>query len=190
MDMTRTAPRAGDVDQRHRHARTCYWDHNRAGWVCVTPSLELVDVTPAMRDACTRLTVHEHQRAFVADVASYLADCDDGGVWRPVAAVRGDRVVGFAVWAIDDDGSRWIGGVVVDASAQGRGYGRRLAELLARRLLDEGAPSLALTYSPANTTARGLYASLGFVETGERDGDEVVARWTPAVGAAGTHRPG
>jgi diamine N-acetyltransferase len=187
--MTSTAPRAGDVDRRHRHVRSCYWDHRRAGWVCPGPSLELVAVTPATWEECARLTVHEHQRAFVADVAWYLRDSADGGVWHPVAAVLEDRVVGFAVWAVDDDGSGWIGGVVVDAAAQGRGIGRRLVQLLMAQLLEAGAPSLGLTYAPANTVARDLYASLGFVESGERDGDEVVARWTPADPPAAADQP-
>ena len=39
---------------------------------------------------------------------------------------------------------------------------------------------MALSYSPENTAARELYASLGFVETGEQEDDEVVARWTAA----------
>lgn len=33
-------------------------------------------------------------------------------------------------------------------------------------------------YVPENAAARVLYASLGFVETGEMDDDEIIARWT------------
>ena len=172
--------------QPHRHDSSCYWDHRHPGWVCSGPALVLVPVTEDLRAECVDLTVHEHQRAFVAPVATYLADCVDAGIWQPVAAVRDDRVVGFALWAVDDDGSRWIGGVVVDAPEQGRGLGRRFVEQLMRQLLEAGAPSLALTYAPANTAARGLYASLGFVETGERDEEEVVARWNPPPGATVT----
>ena len=32
-----------------------------------------------------------------------------------------------------------------------------------------------LSYEPENETARRLYASYGFVETGEMDGEEVIA---------------
>jgi diamine N-acetyltransferase len=35
---------------------------------------------------------------------------------------------------------------------------------------------MALSYAPDNAVARTLYRSLGFIETGEADGDEVVAR--------------
>ena len=39
-----------------------------------------------------------------------------------------------------------------------------------------GYREAALSYEPENTVARRLYASLGFVETGERVEDELVAR--------------
>ena len=37
------------------------------------------------------------------------------------------------------------------------------------------APCVKLSYSPDNSVARSLYAQLGFGETGEMEGDEVVA---------------
>jgi diamine N-acetyltransferase len=39
-----------------------------------------------------------------------------------------------------------------------------------------GATTFALSYEPDNTVARRLYASLGFIETGEQEGHELVAR--------------
>jgi hypothetical protein len=28
-----------DHDVSHRHGRSCYWDHRRAGWTCPSPGL-------------------------------------------------------------------------------------------------------------------------------------------------------
>ena len=80
----------------------------------------------------------------------------------------------------DEDGSCWLGGILVDESRQGRGLDRA-AVVEALHLLGEraGAAGFALSYHPANTPAKALHASLGFVETGEVDGDEVVARRLP-----------
>jgi len=39
-----------------------------------------------------------------------------------------------------------------------------------------GHREAALSYDPRNTVARSLYASMGFIETGELDDDETVAR--------------
>jgi diamine N-acetyltransferase len=81
----------------------------------------------------------------------------------------------------DDDGSAWLGGLLVDAAFQGRGYGRAAVRAaLAMLATEKGRAEFALSYQPANVVARRLYASLGFVETGEVDGDEVVARLSSA----------
>jgi len=144
----------------------------------VTDPIELVDVTAAnWRDAAD-LEVAEDQRAFVAPVSRYLCLCHYGGLWRPLAIVAGGAVVGFVMWAVDpDDGSGWIGGLVIGREHQRRGHGRAaVAALLERLRREQGCPSAALSYSPDNLAARALYASLGFTETGEREDDELVAR--------------
>jgi len=128
--------------------------------------------------AALELEVTPEQTAFVTSTARYLALCAYGGVWHPVGMYAGDTMVGFAMWAHDaDEGAHWIGGFLIGRNHQRRGYGR--AGLLA--LIDwlrgtQGAGALALSYEPGNDVARRLYASLGFQETGEREGDEVVAR--------------
>lgn len=126
------------------------------------------------------LEVHPGQADFVADVTYYLCLCAYGDVWHPLAIIVDGQVVGFCMWAVDDDHSRWIGGVVVDAARQRQGIGRASVTALRDRLAAEpGTPNVALSYSPDNTAARALYRALGFVETGERVDDEIVARWTP-----------
>ncbi|GLY01703.1 MULTISPECIES: GNAT family N-acetyltransferase [Actinoplanes] len=142
--------------------------------------IRLEPVTEANWRECAALTVHPEQKQFVADVTYYLCMCNYGDLWKPYAVTRDGKVVAFAIWAVDDDASRWIGGVVVDAEHQRQGIGRELVRQLRDRLIAvPGTPNVALSYQPENTAARDLYLSLGFVETGETDGDEVVARWTP-----------
>jgi diamine N-acetyltransferase len=139
----------------------------------------LWDVSGDIRRRCIALDVHDPQRAFVAPVATYLAMCDDEGVWTPVAVCRDDDVVGFAMWGHDrDEDSHWVGGVLVDRAHQRQGIARRALELLIERLASDSAcREIALSYDAENAAARALYASLGFVETGEEtDDSEVVAR--------------
>ncbi|MGA5303889.1 GNAT family N-acetyltransferase [Nucisporomicrobium flavum] len=141
-----------------------------------------IDLEPVTADnwrACAALTVRPEQREFVSDVAYYLCLCHYGGLWHPLAVTVGGQVAGFCMWAVDDDRSRWIGGIVVDRSRQRQGIGRALVLALRDRLAAEpGTPNVALSYSPLNAAARALYLSLGFAETGETEGDEVVARWS------------
>ena len=144
----------------------------------MTPIIELRHVGADNWRACADLEVTAEQRDFVSPVTRYLCLCHYGGVWQPLAVYADDEAVGFVMWAIDPgDQSGWIGGLVIDQARQRKGYGRATVEALIRRLLEaEGCGSCALSYSPGNSVARDLYLSLDFVETGEVEDDELVAR--------------
>ena len=148
----------------------------------MTPTIEFRDVDAGNWRTCVDLEVAPEQRGFVSPVARYLCLCHYGGVWRPLAVYAGDEVVGFVMWAVGtEEDTAWIGGLVIDQARQRKGYGRATVEVLTRRLLATGGcSSCALSYSPGNAAARALYASLGFVETGEMEDDELVARFSPS----------
>ena len=125
------------------------------------------------------LTVAPGQEAHVAPVTYYLCLCAYGDTWRPLAILRDGAVVGFCMEGIDDDGSRWVGGLVIGGPFQRQGIARQaLLQLIERCDADPDCPGLALSYRPENTAARSLYAGLGLRETGETEdgGAEVVAR--------------
>ncbi len=46
------------------------------------------------------------------------------GVWNSLGVYADDVVVGRIMWGRDDDGSHWLGGMVIDRAEQGRGLGR------------------------------------------------------------------
>lgn len=140
--------------------------------------IELREVTADNWRDVVRVEPREDQWRFVASVAYYLNLCHYGGVWRPLALYRDGEVVGFAMWGFDaEEDSYWIGGFVIAAEHQGKGYGRAAMEALLDFLaVQPGCREVALSYEPENTVARRLYASLGFVETGERVDDELIAR--------------
>lgn len=144
------------------------------------PNDERVTLRPVDADdwrAVAGLAVTDAQRAFVATPAYYLALCAYGGGWRPMSVRLGDQVIGFVMWAVDpDDGSCWLGGLLVDRRHQRRGHGRRAVQALMDHLATvHGHRDFALSYDPANPAKR-LYEELGFRATGETEGDEVVAR--------------
>ena len=140
--------------------------------------MELRDVNAGNWRDVVRIEPREGQRRFVASVAYYLNLCHYGEEWQPLALYQDDKPVGFAMWGYDEEEDRhWIGGLVIDAKHQGKGYGRAAMEALLDHLAARpGYRGAALSYEPENTVARRLYASLGFVETGERVDDELVAR--------------
>ncbi|MDH4016177.1 MAG: GNAT family N-acetyltransferase [Actinomycetota bacterium] len=140
--------------------------------------VSLVDVDPANWRACAALRAEDGQRRWVADVTYYLCLCAYGDAWHPLAIEVDNAVVGFLMWAVDDD-SRWIGGLVVDTAHQGRGVGTAaVVEAIRLLIAQDGCSGLALSVDPLNQPARSLYAGLGFVETGEtaEDGAELVNR--------------
>jgi diamine N-acetyltransferase len=95
--------------------------------------------------------------------------------WTSLAIRADDLVVGHVMWGVDDDGSRWIGGLVVDAAEQGRGVGRAAMVSLMDWLHDQpDATAVRLAHHPTNASATHLYETLGFTPTGDMDGDEVV----------------
>lgn len=147
----------------------------------MTPIIELRDVDAHNWRACADLEVSPEQRDFVSPVARYLCLCHYGDVWHPLAVYAGEAVVGFVMWAVDPgDQIGWIGGLTIDGRQQWRGFGRGTLEALTRRLLETGGcSSCALSFSPGNAAARDLYRALGFVETGEIEDDELVARLSP-----------
>lgn len=139
-----------------------------------------VRLQPVNRDnwrEVAELTVDDSQRAFVAEPAYYLALCCYGELWKPLAITLGEQVIGFMMWAEDsEDGSCWLGGILIDRKYQRRGYGRGALQAAIAMLSEKhGYRQFALSYSPENT-AKHLYHQLGFVETKEREDDEVVAR--------------
>lgn len=125
------------------------------------------------------LQVTEAQRQFVAEPSYYLALCAYGDTWHPLAVYFDETVIGFLMWGVDPaDNACWLGGILIDQSQQGKGYGRAAVQAAMAQLQQaHGFQHFALSYQPANTVARQLYQNLGFVEGDEWEDDEVVARF-------------
>jgi diamine N-acetyltransferase len=127
---------------------------------------DVADVAPA-----------DEQRRYVAALAArYLLLSQRGEVWTSLGVRAGDDVVGHVMWAYDDeDGTHWIGGMVVNASEQGKGTGRATLGAVIERLsaLPE-CREIRLSYHPDNTPAARLYTSFGFRPTGDLEGEEIV----------------
>ncbi|MBQ7144082.1 MAG: GNAT family N-acetyltransferase [Oscillospiraceae bacterium] len=143
------------------------------------------------------LKVKRDQKSFVASneisvVQAYAAQ-GTGCSAFPFAIYNDKRVVGFlmighneaALYELDGETppaalkhnySLWR--LMIDKRYQGRGYGREAIRLALDfiRTWPRGIEEYCeLSYEPENETARELYRSMGFVENGEKDGDEIVA---------------
>lgn len=132
-----------------------------------------------------RLKVREDQTHFVASNLYSIAQAQFGddfdGHWElhPYGVYEGDLPVGFLMYGLDFEHPRQQGFIfrlMVDEKHQRKGYGRfGMNWILERFSKDERVKDVGISYEPENDAARKLYASLGFVETGEIIGEEVLA---------------
>ncbi|GAB3956057.1 hypothetical protein GCM10027614_67110 [Micromonospora vulcania] len=92
----------------------------------------------------------DDQRRFVAALAArYLLLSTRSEVWTSLAVYADETVVGHVMWGVDDDGSHWIGGMVIDAAEQNRGVGRATVQTLATWLAArDGNPRCASPTTP------------------------------------------
>lgn len=133
------------------------------------------------------LKVREDQRHFVASNLYSIAesqfgeDIDGEGHWDmvPYGIYDDGKPVGFLMIAHNFENARFQGFVqrlMVDENFQGKGYGKfGMAWILETFRADPRVKAIAISYEPNNEVARSLYASLGFVETGEMVDDETLA---------------
>jgi diamine N-acetyltransferase len=147
--------------------------------------MELRPVTIENWQTLIKLKVREDQEKFVASNVYSLAQAHFGdeyhGHWDlfPFGIYDADVPVGFAMYALNFEYPKhqaYIQRLMVDANFQGKGYGRFGMEAMLKIFrADERIKTVGISYEPANEAGRKLYASLGFVETGEFDDDEVIA---------------
>ncbi|MCR5093000.1 MAG: GNAT family N-acetyltransferase [Lachnospiraceae bacterium] len=140
-----------------------------------------------------KLQVSDGQRDFVADnstsiIEAYTTITANGHAF-PFGIYDDDTPVGFLMIGFDVDdcwddapkiakGNYSLWRLMIDTRYQHRGFGKeavRLALEFIRTLPCGAAEHCWLSYEPENETARRLYQSFGFTETGEMDGEEVIA---------------
>jgi diamine N-acetyltransferase len=121
--------------------------------------------------------------------ARYLLLSMRENVWRSLAVHVDDAVVGHIMWGLDEDGTHWLGGMLIDAAEQGKGLGRAVVRTITGWLAaEEGRRVIRLSYHPENTAARRLYESLGFTPTGALEDEEIVAELSAVTARRDTTR--
>ncbi len=139
-----------------------------------------------------KLKVREDQSNFVASnnhsIIEAYATISSGYVALPFGLYEDEQPVGFVMigyGAIGDEvgpsilnDSYCIWRFMIDERFQGRGLGRKAMEAVLEyiRTCPCGKAGFCwLSYEPENKAAKSLYGKFNFAETGEMDGDEVIA---------------
>lgn len=140
-----------------------------------------------------KLHVSEDQESFVAPndisiIEAYTAITGNGYAF-PFGIYEGETPVGFLMIGFDADdcweddpsiarGNYNLWRLMIDKNYQNKGYGKeavRLALEFIKTFPCGKADFCWLSYEPENEIASRLYHSFGFAETGEMDGDEIIA---------------
>jgi diamine N-acetyltransferase len=151
------------------------------------PEVRLVEVTGATVRAVCALEVAPGQARFVAPNAASIAEAhfEPAGWFRAVTAAQ--RLVGFvqlydpSLPGVTEADPRLPPGCImlwrfmIDAAAQGKGYGRAAIGLVAAHARARGALTLAVTYVDGEGGPAAFYARCGFVPTGRMLGGEAEA---------------
>ena len=140
-----------------------------------------------------KLEVFDNQKSFVATnkssiIEAYIAITENNhvftfGIYNDYTPI-GFLMIGFDVNSDDEGVPRIAKGnyniwrLMIDKKFQGKGFGKKAMDL-ALEFVNTFPCGTAkycwLSYESENDIARQLYKSVGFVETEEKDGDEIVA---------------
>lgn len=143
-------------------------------------------------EAILKLEVFDKQKSFVATnnssiIEAYIAITENNHVFT-FGIYNDDTPIGFLMIGFDvnsDDegapkiakGNYNIWRLMIDKKFQGKGFGKKAMDL-ALEFINTFPCGIAkycwLSYENDNDVARQLYKSVGFVETDEKDGDEIV----------------
>ncbi|NOS84274.1 MAG: GNAT family N-acetyltransferase [Ignavibacteria bacterium] len=124
----------------------------------------------------SKLKVNEKQQNFVAPNAYSVAQSKFYPSWVCLAAYSGDVPVGFTMYGIEDeDNSLWIIRMMIDEEFQGKGYGRETLQAVVEYIKSRNyVKEIFLCFVPGNDTAKKLYESFGFTDTGRFEQGEFV----------------
>jgi diamine N-acetyltransferase len=127
---------------------------------------------------CIKMSPGPGNEDFVAPNVFSIAESRFEPTFVPMAVYDGDTPVGFLMYGVDEkDGRYWLIRFMIDAPYQGKGLGRAALQDAIRLIRGRhGCDSITLSYKPGNLAAKRLYAAAGFVETGEMNEGETVAR--------------
>ena len=145
------------------------------------PKIELHRIDESNFAECFNLRLGEGQDKFVshpirslAQAYVYYNQC------TPFGILSDGKMVGYVMVIYDWDTEEYnIWHLMIDASEQGKGYGKAaMLECLnyIRTKPFGSSDSVSLTCHEDNAAALHLYAELGFLPTGERDGEEIELR--------------
>lgn len=142
--------------------------------------IELVGLSEDNMKQCFELKVASNQMQYIAsNEDSWRTAIEYQKVARPFAIYCDGRMVGFTMFAFDEDYEDpndrfWLWRFMIDERSQGKGYGTAALKVIIQYFKDHGANNIRLSTKDTNTQAISLYHKAGFYDTGEMNDEEIV----------------
>jgi len=148
--------------------------------------LELIELNERAREFLL-LEVNENQKNLVASVAQSFSDAlfppSDYENGAPLPWIRGvlrnSKPAAFIMCADPTEQQKdpWLWRLLVDKSHQGYGIGKFAVDSVLARYRELGCARVLVCWAPTKGNAGDFYKKIGFVETGEKMGEEIIAEF-------------
>ena len=141
----------------------------------------MLSLVPVDRDnwqECIHLPTSEEHARFVASNVYSIAEAQFYPKAMACCIYEDVQMVGFAMFGPSETDSDvfCIDRLMIAEPYRGKGHGRAALHLILREAQAQGYRTVELSTDPSNAKAIHLYESVGFVATGDHDGDEAVYR--------------
>ena len=125
---------------------------------------------------CCELEVSDNQKEYMEPNAISIAQSKFEPGLKPYAIYFEEKVVGFLMYNTvpEELDGYWVYRIMVDKQYQGKGIGKAATKLMIAEMEKSlNAEKIVVGYNPENVGAHQLYASLGFIDHGDRFGKEM-----------------
>ena len=144
--------------------------------------IELREIDNDNRAECEHLSVRSEQKQYIAsNTESLVTAKDNADVARPFAIYVDGRMVGFTMFAFDENNDDpedkyWLWRFMIDEKEQGKGYGRAALAEIIKYFRKHNADIITLSTKESNTRSLKLYHQFGFTENGQMNDNEIVLK--------------
>lgn len=141
-----------------------------------TKNVEIVELNAENWYECCELEVSKEQKKYIEPNAVSIAQSKFEPSLKPYAIYAEEKVVGFLMYNTvpEELDGYWVYRIMVDKQFQGEGIGKAATKLMMSEMVHSlKVKKIVVGYQPENMDAHNLYASLGFIDKGDRFGKEM-----------------
>lgn len=139
--------------------------------------VKLVELNAENWYECCTLEISESQVEYIENNAVSIAQSKFEPSLKPYAIHFEGTAVGFLMFNTvqEELGGYWVYRIMIDKNYQQKGIGKIATKLMIEEMMAKlpDSKKIIVGYHPGNLGAHNLYASLGFVDHGDRFGKEM-----------------